>query len=91
MPEKKCVLFNFSAELSEAEISSFIENQTCVVFMCGDKTKVPHQLGFQRFDLFFYCDCYRHQLSLRIPYKDLNLLLNLISAHLLVGRSLNIS
>ena len=43
---------NFSAELSEAEISSFIENQTCVVFMCGDKTKVPHQLGFQRFDLF---------------------------------------
>jgi hypothetical protein len=30
------------------DTQDILENETCVIFMCGDKTSVPHQLGFQR-------------------------------------------
>lgn len=35
-------------DLTEEEMSGFLENEICIIFLCGDKTKIPHQLGFQR-------------------------------------------
>ena len=37
-----------SEGMSEADQNRFAEEEMCVVFICGDKASVPHQVGFHR-------------------------------------------
>ena len=37
-----------SEGMSEVDENSFAEQEMCIVFICGDKTSVPHQVGFHR-------------------------------------------
>ena len=37
-----------SEEMSEAEEKNLSEQEMCMVFICGNKTGVPHQVGFHR-------------------------------------------
>ena len=37
-----------SEGMSEADEIYFADQEMCVVFICGDKTNVPHQVGFHR-------------------------------------------
>ena len=37
-----------SEEMSETDEKCFAEQEMCIVFICGNKTNVPHQVGFHR-------------------------------------------
>ena len=37
-----------SEGMSEVDENNFAEQEMCIVFICGDKTSVPHQVGFHR-------------------------------------------
>ena len=37
-----------SEGMSEEDKTKFAEEEMCIVFICGDKTSVPHQVGFHR-------------------------------------------
>ena len=37
-----------SEGMSEAEEKNLSEQEMCMVFICGNKTGVPHQVGFHR-------------------------------------------
>ena len=34
--------------MSEEDENSLSEQEMCIVFICGNKTSVPHQVGFHR-------------------------------------------
>jgi hypothetical protein len=52
--KKRCCLLHttpasiVSDDMTEEEISRLLADEMCLVFLCGDRTSVPHQLGFQR-------------------------------------------
>ena len=37
-----------SEAMSETDEKCFAEQEMCIVFICGNKTNVPHQVGFHR-------------------------------------------
>ena len=37
-----------SEGMSEVDESYFADQEMCIIFICGDKTSVPHQVGFHR-------------------------------------------
>ena len=37
-----------SEGMSEVDQKHFADQEMCIVFICGDKTSVPHQVGFHR-------------------------------------------
>ena len=40
--------------MSKADESFFADQEICVVFICGDKTSVPHQVGFHRYACIYH-------------------------------------
>lgn len=68
-PSNQNVIHNLklpeNEDLSEHEKSQFLGEQVCIIFMCGDRTKIPHQLGFQRISM----DCLKSPPCLRGPEK----------------------
>ena len=40
--------------MSKEDESFFADQEMCVVFICGDKTSVPHQVGFHRYARICY-------------------------------------
>ena len=57
---------NFVQDIDDRDCEQVISNdQLCTVFLCGDRTTIPHQLGFQRLT----AEGLKHPPSLIAPEK----------------------
>ena len=40
----------------EEETKDLLNQKSCIIFICSDRTFIPHQIGFQRIDASSMCD-----------------------------------
>ena len=40
----------------EEETKDLLNQKSCIIFICSDRTFIPHQIGFQRIDAASMCD-----------------------------------